>query len=81
MSNAQELRERRPPQRFKTTNGFASCTVYDEEPKRGELVLYRSRGEYGLGIWDGEAIFAVGADPLQIGEACELVGVVRDIKV
>lgn len=72
--------ERRPPQRFRTANGFARCTVYDEEPKPGDLVVYISRGKYGMGIWDGEAVFTGGKKPLQIGKTRKLVGVVRDIE-
>jgi hypothetical protein len=77
----QKAQERRPPRRFVTANGFARCTVYDEEPKRGDLVVYRSHGKYGMGIWDGEAVFTGGKRPLRIGKTRELVGVVRDIEV
>ncbi len=79
MSKVQK-QERKPPLRLKTANGFCRISVYDEEPKRGDVVVYISRGEYGIGVWLDGAICTGRGKPLRVGKSRELVGVVRDIE-
>ncbi len=80
MSKTQKKQKKKPLLRLTLASGLARFAVYDEEPKRGDMVIYLSRGEYRMGIWDGEAIFTGRGKPLRVGKTRKLVGVVRDVE-